>query len=85
MFFKNIQHFFKVIFKFLQDIFIYYQNNCNYLCSYPLPDQHPLNNLIKNDDQNISIKNSLRHLPYKELMSISNKIAEETSKPKHAL
>ena len=49
---------------------------------YPLPDNHPLNNLIKNDENSISFKNTLRHLPYKELMNVSNKIAEEVNSKK---
>ncbi|MCK7591662.1 helix-turn-helix domain-containing protein [Subsaxibacter sp. CAU 1640] len=58
------------------DLVSFYPDN-----KYPLPSNHPLNNLIKNETQNKDIKNSLRTLPYKELMKISAHI-EDAKTPK---
>ncbi len=50
--------------------------------NYPVPKNHPLNNLIKNDETSTTITNTLRYLPYKELMIVTNKIAEEVNSKK---
>lgn len=51
------------------DLIAFYPNE-----KYPLPQNHPLNNLIKDESNHKELQNTLRHIPYKDLMDLSSRI-----------
>ncbi len=51
------------------DILIYHPSK-----KYPIAATHPLNNLIKNENHTVSMEMTLKSLPYKDLINLSNQI-----------
>ena len=51
------------------DILSYYPSK-----KHPLSENHPLKNLIKSEEHTTTMGDTLKYLPYKDLMNMSNQI-----------